>query len=315
MIYTLTLNPALDRNLWIDSIKKDDSNRIIKEERYAAGKGIDVSRVLTTLGVCNTALGFVGGFDGDEMEGRLINEGISCNLTRISGETRINLVLYDQKEESQTIFSARGPEIQPFELIRLIRLIQDLQDVETMIISGSLPPGVHAEVYAKIMEIVRDKRGKVILDTDGEALQRGIRVGPEVIKPNIHELGRLLGREVTVGEDLLAAARETLNMGCQTLLVSMGPRGILLVTRNEEMLAVPPKVEVVNTIGAGDSAVAGFVCGRARGLSDRDALIRAVAAGTATTLRPGPALCTRDDFEALIPRVEVRQGKHMFAGD
>ena len=196
MVYTITLNPTLDRNIWIEKIKYDDSNRIQKEERYAAGKGIDVSRVLTTLGLRNKALGFVGGFDGQEMEGRLINEGISCNFTRISGDTRTNIVIYDQTKKSQTIFSARGPEIMPYELMRMIQQIQELENPEMVIISGSLPPGVHPEIYYKIMEIARSKGSIIVLDTDGEALKKGIQISPDVIKPNIHELSRLADREL-----------------------------------------------------------------------------------------------------------------------
>lgn len=305
MIYTITLNPALDRNLWIEKVKADDSNRIHKEERYAAGKGIDVSRVLTCLGVRNKALGFLGGFDGDEVEGRLINEGINCEFTKISGETRTNIVIYDMEKKSQTIFSAPGPEIMPFELISIIRHIEKLENPEIVIISGSLPPGAHPEIYYKIMEIARNKGAKIILDSDGDALKTGIQIAPDVIKPNVHELGRLVGRELKDIQEIISSAQSICDQGTGIVLVSMGARGILLVGQNEKFLAVPPKVKVVNTIGAGDSAIAGFVFGTATGKSNEDALICAVAAGTATTLRPGPALCTKDDFLELVPRIQL----------
>ncbi len=114
MVYTITLNPALDRTLWVKKTQPDDSNRIEQEEKYAGGKGIDVSKVLTTLGVSNKALGFVGGFAGEELEGRLINEGISCDFIRVSGETRTNIIVNDMSTGSQTIFSASGIEIKPY---------------------------------------------------------------------------------------------------------------------------------------------------------------------------------------------------------
>jgi 6-phosphofructokinase 2 len=307
MVYTITLNPALDRNIWIEKIKYDDSNRIQKEERYAAGKGIDVSRVLTTLGVRNKALGFVGGFDGQEMEGRLINEGISCNFTRISGDTRTNIVIYDMAKKSQTIFSARGPEIMPYELIRMIQGIEELENPEMVIISGSLPRGVNPEIYYKIMEIARSKGSKIVLDTDGEALQKGIQISPDVIKPNIHELSRLAGRELNNIEQVISTALTYCDQGIRTVLVSMGARGILLAGKEEQCLAVPPKVKVVNTIGAGDSAIAGFVFGYVNGKTLEESLVYAVAAGTATTLRPGPALCTESDFQSLVPKVRLYQ--------
>lgn len=307
MVYTITLNPTLDRNIWIEKIKYDDSNRIQKEERYAAGKGIDVSRVLTTLGLRNKALGFVGGFDGQEMEGRLINEGISCNFTRISGDTRTNIVIYDQTKKSQTIFSARGPEIMPYELMRMIQQIQELENPEMVIISGSLPPGVHPEIYYKIMEIARSKGSIIVLDTDGEALKKGIQISPDVIKPNIHELSRLADRELNNIEQVISTALTYCDQGIRTVLVSMGARGILLAGKKEQYLAVPPKVKVVNTIGAGDSAIAGFVFGYINGKTLQESLTYAVAAGTATTLRPGPALCTESDFMALVPKVKLYQ--------
>jgi 6-phosphofructokinase 2 len=309
MIYTITLNPALDRNIWIDKIRHDESNRIRKELRYAAGKGIDVSRVLTTLAIRNQALGFVGGFDGEEMEGRLINEGISCNFTRISGETRTNIILYDMEKGTQIIFSAPGPSIKPHELTRIIRLIERLEDAEMIIISGSLPQGVHPEIYYKIMEMAKKKGSKIILDTDGEALKTGVTISPDVIKPNIHELSHLYGSGLKDIHEIIRAAQTVCNQGTGTVLVSMGARGILMVTKKERYLAIPPEVDVVNTIGAGDSSVAGFVYGNVTGKTMKESLICAVAAGTATTLRPGPALCTKDDFEKLVPQVMFFKGE------
>jgi 6-phosphofructokinase 2 len=308
MVYTITLNPALDRNIWIEKVRMNDSNRIQKEKRYAAGKGIDVSRVLTTFGIRNKALGFVGGFDGEEMEGRLLNEGISCSFTRISGETRTNIVIYDEETKSQTIFSASGPEIEPYELMRIIQQAEKLEQPEYVIISGSLPPGVNPEIYYKIMEIARSKGSKIVLDTDGDALKTGIHISPDVIKPNIHELSRLSGQEMKDIQQVISTAQAISDQGTGTVLVSMGARGILLVSEKERYLAVPPQVKVVNTIGAGDSAVAGYVFGILTGKTMKEALVCAVAAGTATTLRPGPALCTKEDFLELVPQVGLVQG-------
>jgi 6-phosphofructokinase 2 len=307
MIYTITLNPALDRNIWIDTIRYNDSNRIRKEERFAAGKGIDVSRVLTSFGIRNKALGLVGGFDGEELEGRLLNEGISCDFTRIADDTRTNIVIYDVEKESQTIFSARGPEIKPSELMRIIKQVEKIDNPDFVIVSGSLPPGVNPEIYYKIMEVARKKGAKIVLDTDGDALKTGIQISPDIIKPNIHELSRLSGKEIKDIQTVIHETTAICDQGIDTVLVSMGAMGILLVRKNNRYLAVPPPVKVVNTIGAGDSAVAGFVYGIVSGKSWQEALICAVAAGTATTLRPGPALCTEEDFLELIPRVKLYQ--------
>ena len=243
------------------------------------------------------------------MEGRLLNEGISCDFTKISGETRTNIVIYDMGKESQTIFSASGPQIMPYELMRIIQQVEKLENPEFVIISGSLPPGVNPEIYYKIMEIARSKGSKIVLDTDGDALKTGIQISPDIIKPNIHELSRLSGKELKDIKQVISSAQTICDQGTGTVLVSMGARGILLAGKKESYLAVPPPVKVVNTIGAGDSAVAGFVFGILTGKTLHEALVCGVAAGTATTLRPGPALCTEEDFLALIPQVKLYQEK------
>lgn len=178
-----------------------------------------------------------------------------------------------------------------------------------VIVSGSLPPGIHPEVYRKIIEMVKGKGAKVILDTDVDALKVGIQDFPDIIKPNIHELNRLVGRELKERDDIIHAARRIQKQGIEIVLVSMGASGILMVGEKEQYLAFPPEVEVKNTIGAGDSAVAGFVYGLAKSESLKEALTNAVAAGTATTLRPGTALCQKDDFLKLISRIKVQTVK------
>jgi 6-phosphofructokinase 2 len=306
MVYTITLNPALDRTLWVEKIQPDESNRIEKEQRYAGGKGIDVSKVMKTLGVSNKALGFVGGFAGEELEGRMLNEGVSCDFIRISGETRTNIIVNDMSTGMQTIFSASGPEIKPYELMQMIHKVEKLEKPDIVTISGRLPPGVHSEIYRKIIEIAKNKEAKVILDTDGDALKVGIQGLPDIIKPNVHELSRLADRKLITVDEIIRAAQSVYKQGVRIVLVSMGAKGILLFSRKERYLASPPKVKVKNTIGAGDSAVAGFVYGLVRGKSLKKALINAVAAGTATTLRPGTALCQKDDFLKLIPEITLK---------
>ncbi len=307
MIYTITLNPALDRTLWVEKLKSDDTNRIENEHRYAGGKGVDVSRVLKTLHVENRAIGMVGGFTGAELEGMLLNGGIACDFIRIMGETRINIVINDMSTGNQMVFSDRGPEVKPYELMQLIYKVEAVQDPEMMVVSGSLPPGIHAEIYRRIIEMAKAKGAKVILDTDGDSLKVGIQGFPDVIKPNIHELSRLVDKELTDIKDITGAAQSIHERGVSMVLVSMGARGILLLGETGRYLASPPKVKVVNTIGAGDSAIAGLVCGLVNGKSIEEAVAYAVAAGTATTMKPGTALCTCEDFTNLIPQVKVEK--------
>jgi 6-phosphofructokinase 2 len=303
MIYTITLNPALDRTLWIQKVRDDVSNRILEEKSFAGGKSVDVSKVLKNLGVDNIALGFVGGFAGRELEGRLLNEGIETDFVRVSGETRTNIIIHETDTGKQLAFNARGPEIKPDELMQFIEQLEKLPCGDVVAIGGSIPLGVSPEIYRKIISLVKKCQAKVVLDVDGEALRQGIKALPNVIKPNIHELSELAGRELKGLDDVVTAARSINQQGVEIVLVSMGAKGILLVSDDQQYLAVPPNVNVESTIGAGDSSVAGFVFGLVQGKDLKQCLIYAVAAGTATTLRQGTALCQKDDFERIVPLV------------
>ena len=303
MIYTITLNPALDRTLWIQKVRDDVSNRILEEKSFAGGKSVDVSKVLKNLGVDNIALGFVGGFAGRELEGRLLNEGIETDFVRVSGETRTNIIIHETGTGKQLAFNARGPEIKPDELMQFIEQLEKLPCGDVVAIGGSIPLGVSPEIYRKIISLVKKCKAKVVLDVDGEALRQGIKALPNVIKPNIHELSELAGRELKGLDDVVSAAKSINQQGVEIVLVSMGAKGILLVSDGQQYLAVPPNVNVESTIGAGDSSVAGFVSGLVQGKDLKQCLIYAVAAGTATTLRQGTALCQKDDFERIVPQV------------
>lgn len=305
MIYTITLNPALDRTIWIKKVRDDVSNRIIEERSFAGGKSVDVSKVLKNLGVDNIALGFVGGFAGRELEGRLLNDGIQTDFIHVSGETRTNIIIHEKETGKQLAFNARGPEVRPSELMEFVERLERLPCSDLVTIGGSLPQGVSTEIYRKIITLVKRCQSTVVLDVDGAALRAGIQARPDVIKPNIHELSELVGRELEGLDEIRAAAREINQQGVRIVLVSMGGRGILLVSQGNEYLAVPPNVEVQSTIGAGDSSVAGFVSGMVRGRSLKECLVYAAAAGTATTLYQGTALAQKEDFERLVPQVKL----------
>ncbi len=295
MIYTLALNPAIDRTFWVDRIDFEETTRVQKECRYPGGKGIDVSRVLTNMDIPNMALGFVGGFVGDELECRLTSEGVRTDLIHISGETRTNIIVHEKDTGRHILLTASGPEIAPYELGALFSKLEGLRDISLLAIGGSLPPGVHPEAYRRIIWAMK-KRGMVtLLDADGDALRLGIQGGPTYIKPNRHELSQLVGRELTGLADILDAAEGVRSQGVETVLVSMGADGIVLVGEDRRYLAIPPKVDAVNTVGLGDSAVAGFVYGIATGLEPKECLIYATAAGTATALKPGTARANKKD--------------------
>lgn len=307
MIYTLTLNPALDRTIHVDGLACDVPNRIVEEHLFPGGKGIGVSKVLTALGTPNTALGFVGGFRGDELEALLVGDGVACDFIRISGDTRSNIIVRQHDTDCQMTLNSKGPEIEPYAIMNLLRKLRGLPGMTAFSIGGSLPPNVKPAIYRTCVEIGRGHGARVVLDADGDALRGGIQGRPYAIKPNVHELGELVGRELKGVDQVLKATEEPLDAGVDIVLASMGPDGIVLSGRDGAWHATPPDVEVVNTIGAGDSAVAGFMHGLSRGLQPDEAVRWAVAAGTASTLHAGTALGQREDIEALLPQVRVER--------
>jgi 6-phosphofructokinase 2 len=305
MVYTVTLNPALDRTLFVDRLAVGDSSRVRREARYAGGKGIDVSRALVEMGIPTVALGLVGGFDGKEFEGRLLNEGIACDFTLISGEIRTNIVI-QEAAGGETALLAQGPEVQPVELMSFIDRIEKLTGGRYLVVSGSLPRGLTPAVYRRILSIGNEQGLATVLDASGDALRDGIRARPRIIKPNRHELAELAGEELADLPAILRFARK-LQDDVPTILVSLGADGILLVESGRGLHARPPQVKVASTVGAGDCAVAGFVAGLLKAEPPADCLRRAVAAGTAATLTPGTGLCCRDDIERLLPAITLSE--------
>lgn len=304
MLYTITLNPALDRTIWLDHLQDDINNRIEREERFPGGKGIGVSRVLTALGVYNCALGFAGGFHGAELEARLLEGGIQCNFTPIEEETRSNIVIHERSTGRQLLLSSKGPRIFPQEIDRFCTDLNAIKDPTLVSIGGSLPLGVGTNVYQTIVDNLKRQGAKVILDAEGEALEKGLFAHPYAIKPNLRELSLAVGRKFSDLSDIIGGAEELHDKGADVVLVSMGEKGILLVSSNLRFLASPPQVKIKNTIGAGDSAVAGFIYGIINDFNLETSLKYAVAAGTATTLREGTALAERDDVMRLFPQIQ-----------
>jgi 6-phosphofructokinase 2 len=308
MIYTITLNPALDRTIEVDGLVADDANRILREARYAGGKGIDVSRVIAELSGESVALGFIGGYDGLELEGRLINEGVLCDFTRIGGETRTNIILVNRRNKAQIMLNAAGPKITPAEIGLFFEKIRSLpHDAEFVVVSGSVPPGVSNNIYAQIITTLKGMGIRVALDADGELLRHGYKANPFLIKPNIYEFQRLTGIRSTEIEDLREEARPIVEGGIEIVLISMGPKGILGVTRDEALWATPPQVEVVSSVGAGDSALAGFVYALTKGMDFRESLILATATGTAAVTTPGTELCKKKDVEKIQKKVTIEK--------
>jgi 1-phosphofructokinase family hexose kinase len=305
MIYTVTLNPALDRIIDIDELIYDDVNQILEEKRLVSGKAIGVTRVIRELGGHSCLLGLVGGYNGLEIEGRLISEGIVCDLGRISGETRTNIVIHQRKKKLQTLFSASEPQVTPVELSAFYNKLCDVPRDSYVVISGSVPPGISDNFYAQVITTLVRKNVRIILDADGEALRRGAKAGPLLIKPNIHEFGRLVEKNVRDVDEIIENADPYLAF-VPYIVVSMGARGAVAVSGDGRYHVVPPKVNVKSSIGAGDALVGGLVYGLSEGLSLRDALALGVACGTASTLNGAGVYCSREDVENIRKEVLIK---------
>ena len=305
MIYTVTLNPALDRFIVVKQLLTEDTTRILSEKLYAAGKGIDVSRVIRELGGQSVALGLVGGYDGLKLEGLLVNAGIMTDFTRISGETRTNIVLQEKTRGKQYVISAPGPEISATEIGLFYQNISQIQDMDYLILSGSLPGGVTPNLYGQLILAGKKKNAFVILDTDGKSLRESLEYQPTCIKPNTYELSRLADRDLQTESEIFDFCEEIHKKGVSYIVVSRGSKGLLLSSPEQKIKASAPPVEVDSAVGAGDSLVGGFIMAHSQGKDLPDCVRLACAAGTATAQTPGTELCHRMDVEDLLAHVQM----------
>ncbi len=308
MIYTITLNPALDHFVEVEEFRIDDANRVLTEKLYAGGKGIDVSRAIRQLGGDSMALGFIGGHNGRVMVDLLKAEGVTCYFTPIAQETRRNMIVTTTKTRTQTVLNAKGPTISPQEWQAFLAHLNvlDLRHAYA-VLSGSLPRGVPTDAYRQIVTLVQNRGARAVLDADGSALRYGLQAKPFATKPNVNELRRLVGKPLQREPDLLQAASRLNAQGIDVVMVSRGRKGLLMVDRLDRFRAVPPKVMVRSTVGAGDSTVAGFVFLHAAGKPLEDCVRFATASGTAATLAPGNELCRLRDVQRLLPKVKVER--------
>ncbi len=306
MIYTITLNPSLDRIIEIEELIYDDVNEVVEEKKHPSGKGIDVSRVIKKLGGQSIALGFIGGYNGLELEGRLVNEGILCDFTEIRDEIRTNIIIYQRKKKLQTLLSTHKPVVNETESAAFFRKIQAIPMNSVVVISGSIPAGLNESFYAQIVTTLKGKNVRIFLDTDGEALRIGADAGPCLIKPNIHEFGRLVKKSVVEIEDVLEYSKPYENI-VEYIVVSMGARGVVGISGKGNFHVAPPKVKVRSSIGSGDSLLAGIVFVLSNGGAFEDALIQGVACGTATALNPGNDLCEKEDVDFIKKDVIIKK--------
>lgn len=305
MIYTVTLNPALDKTVEIPSLTVDDVNRITKMRTDPGGKGINVSKVIGKLGGTSIAIGILGGDTGRAILSALDAMGLKSGFRFVEGETRTNLKVIDPVNHTNTDINEPGVTVSEEILNGLLQELKEkLTAADIVVLSGSLPKGAPKDTYGTWVKACKEMGAKVILDADGELLAAGIKASPYMIKPNNHELSRLLDRTVRTPEELQAAARELMAQhGIAKIVVSMGGDGALYVTENETIYAEGLKVPVGSTVGAGDSVVAALAVAEESGMSLEDTVRLSTATGAANVMCSGTQAAEYDVIEKLIPNV------------
>lgn len=308
MIYTVTLNPALDRELVVARIETDTVLRAEQVHLDFGGKGFNISRSLAAWGVANTAVGFVGGYTGQWMQSGLQAMGIATQFVPISGETRTNVSIVNLADGGYIKVNEPGPLIHAEEVAALLRLVEStVKPGDWWLLSGSLPPGVPVDIYRQLVRLVKAAGGKTVLDTSGDALRQGILAGPDLIKPNLTEAAELSGKKITGLAQTVQAAQEIRSGGIAQVVISMGSQGAVLAAASETWQAVAPEIVEQNPIGAGDAMVAGMIYGYLQNWSPARSLRWGVACGSAAASLPGTAISSFADIAALDQRVELFQ--------
>lgn len=289
MIYTLTLNPALDYECTLTDLVFGTINRTKNEAIYFGGKGVNVSGILKELGIESVCLGFTAGFTGEALK-QGVRNNLKLNekfLTVSEGMTRINVKVHGNTE---TEINGSGPRIESGDLERLYAQLDQLQDGDWLICSGSRPQGINPSIFKTLIERLGNKKVNVVLDTTGEALIQALSTKPFLIKPNHHELEELFGHPMTDNDQIAAAAKALQSKGARNVLVSRGKDGALLVQENGKVIVSGACKGIMKSpIGAGDSMVAGFVAGTVYKLKDEERLRLAGACGSATAFCSGLA--------------------------
>jgi 1-phosphofructokinase family hexose kinase len=306
MIGTVTVNPSIDQHILIDQLIKDDAIRAREIRRDPGGKGINVSRVVHELGGDTVAFAISGGCAGYMLRSLVAERGIVLESLEVPEETRINVILTDRADRTQTRISAPGPRVSLAELERFTQQMTSHQPLpEWWVLGGSLPPGVPDDFYARLISTLQQRGAHCLLDADDEALKLGVQAHPYLIKPNEHELARLIGRSLPDEQAMVGAAQQLVDEGIRVVAITLGRKGALIVSQDTALRVTSPDIEVKSKVGAGDSFLAGCVFALAQGQSLESAVRLGTAAGTAAVMHEGTQLCRREDVERLVDQITI----------
>lgn len=299
MIYTVTLNPSIDYVVRLNGFKTGITNRTESEEYYFGGKGINVSCVLAELDLDSTALGFTAGFTGEAIENGIRNYRITTDFIRLKeGISRINIKI---KAGEETEINGQGPHINDDELERLMEKLNHIQNGDTLILAGSIPNTLPDDVYERMLERLKDRDIRIVVDATKKLLVNSLKYKPFLIKPNRQEISEIFDVEVETEEDTEKYARKLMEMGARNVLISLGGEGAMLIDEFGEKHKIGVlKEKVINTVGSGDSMVAGFVAGYEKEKSYSYALKLGSACGNATAFLPG--LATKEKIYDVLQK-------------
>ena len=297
MVYTVTLNPALDYVMKLKALRTDDINRTDGEEIYYGGKGINVSVILTQLGIPNTALGFLGGFTGKKLEEMLKNDNINCDFNYLkNGDTRINVKI---KADKEIDLNACGPEITKEDMQSFLKKLDGIKSGDYLILAGSIPNTLPDDIYEQILERAGDRNINCVVDATGDLLKNVLKYKPFLIKPNHHELGDLFSVQIKSDDDIVKYSKKLQEMGAKNVLVSMAKDGAMLTDENGNVHKIGnAKGKLINSVGCGDSMVAGFTAGYIKTADYSYALRLGSACGNATAF--SEKLATREEIERVF---------------
>lgn len=301
MIYTVTFNPSLDYIVRLDSFTAGEINRVNYEQVLGGGKGINVSIVLGNLGHESTALGFTAGFTGEEIKRQLDGFGIKHDFVQLpEGFTRINVKV---KADKETEINGQGPDISEAKREELFEKLDTLAEGDTLVLAGSIPKTLPDDIYEKIMARLEGRGIRIIVDAEKKLLLNVLKYHPFLIKPNNHELGDMFGVKLTTDEEIITYAKKLQEKGAQNVLISMAGDGAILLTADGKHYKSPaPKGKLINSVGAGDSMVAGFITGYIESQGDFEtAFHMGVATGSASAFSEN--LATRPEVEALLKTI------------
>ena len=304
MIYTLTLNPALDRELTVPAMEFDSVLRASDSQMDFGGKGFNVSRLLGNMQASSTAVGFLAGNAGELLQNGLKSLGIGTDFVWVTGETRTNVSIVTQSHDHYIKVNEKGPLVDSAKQQELLYKIGALtKPGDWWVLAGSMPPGVADDFYARIVNVLNKHEANAILDTTGEALRLGCTERPYLIKPNAEEVHALTGLPVGTTAEIAAAAAELRKMGAQNVVISMGKSGALMQSAEETWLTHSPKIKEKNPIGAGDSMVGGLVWALTQGIALKESLGWGVASGAATASLSGTEVGSKPLIEELYSQV------------